>query len=75
MLLKLLALGVNCVVYGDRGYRGCEGVIVCDSRVMVAFGTHGVELLCPFYNVVSMLFCLCRITLNKKDPKGFHRVG
>ena len=21
-----------CVVYGDRGYRGCEGVIVCDSR-------------------------------------------
>ena len=22
----------NCVVYGDRGYRGCEGVIVCDSR-------------------------------------------
>ena len=21
----------NCVVYGDRGYRGWEGVIVCDS--------------------------------------------
>ena len=20
----------NCVGYGDRGYRGCEGVIVCD---------------------------------------------
>ena len=20
------------MVYGDRGYRGCEGVIVCDSR-------------------------------------------
>ena len=20
-----------CVVYGDRGYRGCVGVIVCDS--------------------------------------------
>ena len=19
----------SCVVYGDRGYRGCEGVIVC----------------------------------------------
>ena len=26
----------NCVVYGDRGYRGCEGVIVCDSREMRA---------------------------------------
>ena len=25
-----------CVVYGDRGYRGCEGVIVCDSREMMA---------------------------------------
>ena len=24
----------NCVVYGDRGYRGCEGVIVCDSKDM-----------------------------------------
>ena len=24
----------NCVVYGDRGYRGCEGVIVCGSREM-----------------------------------------
>ena len=22
--------------YGDRGYRGCEGVIVCDSREMRA---------------------------------------
>ena len=26
----------NCVVYGDRGYRGCEGVIVCDSIDMRA---------------------------------------
>ena len=26
----------NCVVYGDRGYRGCEGVIVCDSREMLS---------------------------------------
>ena len=26
----------NCVVYGDRGYRGCEGVIVCGSREMWA---------------------------------------
>ena len=25
-----------CVVYGDRGYRGCEGVIVCGSREMRA---------------------------------------
>ena len=25
-----------CVVYGDRGYRGCEGVFVCDSREMRA---------------------------------------
>ena len=24
------------IVYGDRGYRGCEGVIVCDSREMRA---------------------------------------
>ena len=24
------------MVYGDRGYRGCEGVIVCDSREMRA---------------------------------------
>ena len=24
------------VVYGDRGYRGCEGVIVCDSKDMRA---------------------------------------
>ena len=23
---------MNCVVYGDRGYWGCEGVIVCDSK-------------------------------------------
>ncbi|MFN3976954.1 MAG: hypothetical protein ACK4LT_07835 [Aquificaceae bacterium] len=22
----------NCEVYGDRGYRGCEGVVVCNSR-------------------------------------------
>ena len=26
----------NSVVYGDRGYRGCEGVIVCDCREMRA---------------------------------------
>ena len=26
----------NCVVFGDRGYRGCEGVIVCGSREMAA---------------------------------------
>ena len=26
----------NCVVFGDRGYRGCEGVIVCDSIDMRA---------------------------------------
>ena len=26
----------NCVVYGDRGYRGCKGVIVCDSNDMRA---------------------------------------
>ena len=24
------------MVFGDRGYRGCDGVIVCDSRVMRA---------------------------------------
>ena len=24
------------MVYGDRGYRGCEGGIVCDSREMRA---------------------------------------
>ena len=24
------------MVYGDRGYRGCEGVIVCGSREMRA---------------------------------------
>ena len=24
------------MVYGDRGYRGCEGVIVCDSKDMRA---------------------------------------
>ena len=24
----------SCVVYGDRGYRGCEGVIVCGSRAV-----------------------------------------
>ena len=23
-------------VYGDRGFRGCEGVIVCDSRELWA---------------------------------------
>ena len=28
----------NSVVYGDRGYRGCEGVIVCGSREMRAKG-------------------------------------
>ena len=26
----------NCVVYGDRSYRGCEGVIVGDSKDMRA---------------------------------------
>ena len=26
----------NCVVYGDRVYRGCEGVIVCDCKDMRA---------------------------------------
>ena len=26
----------NCVVYGVRGYWGCEGVIVCDSKDMWA---------------------------------------
>ena len=26
----------SCVVYGDWGYRGCEGVIVCDCREMRA---------------------------------------
>ena len=29
-------LVVKCVVYGDRGYMGCEGVIVCGSREMRA---------------------------------------
>ena len=29
-------LGENCVGYGDRGYRGCDGVIVCGSREMRA---------------------------------------
>ena len=23
----------SCVVYGDRGYRGCEGVIVCGRSI------------------------------------------
>ena len=26
----------NCVVYGDRGYRGCDGVIECDCIDMRA---------------------------------------
>ena len=34
--LWIRGLVENCVVYGDRGYRGCEGVIVCDSREMKA---------------------------------------
>ena len=34
-------LGVSCVVYGDRGYRGCEGVIVCGSREMRAKSFKG----------------------------------
>ena len=32
-----------CVVFGDRGYRGCEGVIVCDSREMRAKRQVGKE--------------------------------
>ena len=28
----------NCVVYGVRGFRGCECVIVCDSKDMRAKG-------------------------------------
>ena len=28
-----------CVVYGDWGYRGCDGGIVCDSREMRASST------------------------------------
>ena len=27
---------MNCVVYGDWGFRGCDGVIVCDCREMSA---------------------------------------
>ena len=34
--LRFRELVENCVVYGDRGYRGCEGVIVCGSREMRA---------------------------------------
>ena len=33
----------NCVVYGDRGYWGCEGVIVCDSKDMRAKRQVGKE--------------------------------
>ncbi|MFN7066079.1 MAG: hypothetical protein ACK4OF_08040 [Aquificaceae bacterium] len=29
---KIRELVENCVVYGDRSYRGCENVVVCDSR-------------------------------------------
>ena len=36
----------NCVVYGDRGYRGCEGVIVCDSREMRAKISSPLPSLC-----------------------------
>ena len=36
MSLWFRKLVESCVVYGDRGYRGCEGVIVCDSREMRA---------------------------------------
>ena len=32
----LRELEEKSVVYGDRGYRGCEGVIVCDSNDMRA---------------------------------------
>ena len=36
----------NCVVYGDRGYRGCEGVIVCGRT------GEGVKALLP--NIVEV---------------------
>ena len=26
----------NCVVYGDRGYRGCEGVIVVERYITMS---------------------------------------
>ena len=34
--LLFMELVENCGVYGDWGYSGCEGVIVCDSREMRA---------------------------------------
>ena len=32
------------MVYGDRGYRGCEGVIVCDSKDMRAVRQLSMEV-------------------------------
>ena len=45
----------NCVVYGDRGYRGCEGVIVCGSREMRAKrqGVEGVISQIKLFNAGS----------------------
>ena len=34
--LWIRGLVENCVVYGDRCYRGCDGVIVCGCREMRA---------------------------------------
>ena len=36
MEIGVIGVVENCVVYGDRGYRGCEGVIVCGSKDKVS---------------------------------------
>ena len=64
----------NCVVYGDWGYRGCEGVIVCGSREMrakrqvvegvisqiklVNAGSGGRTLTCVFVYVYAYAYTL-----------------
>ena len=48
----------NCVVFGDRCYRGCEGVFVCDSREMWAKRqvVEGVISQIKLFNAGSRIF-------------------
>ena len=50
-------------MYGDRGYRGCEGVIVCDSREGLTAGDEYLaRLIYPYKDKVF-------VAVNKIDSQ------
>ena len=57
--------------YGDRGYRGCEGVIVCGSREMRAKRqvVEGVISQIKLFNAGAMTPISIHHTILHKPPK------